>query len=271
MTVFGTYAQFYDTLYQDKDYEAECDFLEQIFARYAQAPIRTILDLGCGTGGHALPLARRGYEVVGVDRSERMLAEARRKVLATGDDGSQTIDERPSSVVHRPSSIVFHQGDIRTLDLGRAFDAVIAMFAVISYQTTNEDLAAAFRTARRHLNSGGLFIFDAWFGPAVLTQRPVDRYKVVEVDGERVIRFAHPELDIWSHTVKVNYKVLRLKDGCVLDEVDECHVMRFLFPQEIAHSFKQASFQLLNLCPFMALDAIPSVGDWNVLVIGRAS
>ena len=78
MTVFGSYAQFYDILYQDKDYEAECDFLEQIFDRYAPGPVRTILDLGCGTGGHTLPLARRGYEVVGVDRSEKMLAEARR-------------------------------------------------------------------------------------------------------------------------------------------------------------------------------------------------
>ena len=50
-----------------------------------------------------------------------------------------------------------------------------------------------------------------------------------------MIRFAHPELDILSHTVKVNYKVLRLRDGRVLDEVDEHHVMRFLFPQEVEH------------------------------------
>jgi len=64
------YAGTYDALYQDKDYEAECDFLQQVFARYAQAPIRAILDLGCGTGGHALPLARRGYALTGVDRSE---------------------------------------------------------------------------------------------------------------------------------------------------------------------------------------------------------
>ena len=52
MTVFGSYAHFYDTLYQDKDYEAECDFPEQVLACCAQAPIRTILNLGCGTGGH---------------------------------------------------------------------------------------------------------------------------------------------------------------------------------------------------------------------------
>lgn len=248
------YAGAYDALYQDKDYEAECDFLEQIFARYAHAPIRTILDLGCGTGGHALPLAERGYTVTGADRSETILAEARRKAKAMAQ-GAGSCD--------------FVQGDIRTLDLGQTFDAVIAMFAVISYQTTNEDLIAAFRTARRHLEPGGLFIFDGWFGPAVLTQRPSDRYKIVDADGERIIRFASPVLDILQHTVQVNYKILRLRNGRVIDEVDESHLMRFLFPQEIAYYLAEAGFKLLKLCPFMERNRQPTEQDWNVTVVAE--
>ena len=47
---------------------------------------------------------------------------------------------------------------------------------------------------------GGLFVFDAWFGPAVLTERPADRYRIVEADGERIVRFAHPELDLLQHS-----------------------------------------------------------------------
>jgi len=249
------YAGAYDALYQDKDYEAECDSLEQIFARYAQAPIRTILDLGCGTGGHALPLAGRGYSVTGVDRSETMLAEARRKAKAMAQ-GAGSCD--------------FVQGDIRTLDLGQTFGAVIAMFAVISYQTTNNDLAAAFRTARSHLEPGGLFVFDCWFGPAVLTQRPTDRYKIVERDDERAIRFASPTLDVLRHTVRVDYKVLRIKDGQVLDEVDESHLMRFLFPQEIEHYLGENGFRLARLCPFMQLEQAATEKDWNVIVMAYA-
>ena len=249
------YAGAYDALYQDKDYEAECDFLEQIFARYAQSPIHTILDLGCGTGGHALPLARRGYTVTGIDRSETMLAEAHRKAKAMAQ-GAGSCD--------------FVQGDIRNLDLGHTFDAVIAMFAVISYQITNDDLLAAFRTARRHLSPGGLFVFDAWFGPAVLTHRPTDRVKIIEQDGERIIRFASPVLDILAQTVQVNYKVLRLHNARVLDEVDESHLMRFIFPQEISHYLQQVGFRLLQLCPFMCLDTQPTDQDWNVAVIAGA-
>jgi SAM-dependent methyltransferase len=249
---FDRYAAYYDILYHDKDYEAECDFLEQVFTRYTQGPIRTILDLGCGTGGHALPLTRRGYEVTGIDRSEQMLAVAQAKA---------------ASMLERSNVPTFQRGDIRTLDLSRTFDAVIAMFAVISYQTTSEDLLAAFRTARRHLRPGGLFIFDAWFGPAVLRQRPTDRVKIIEQDGERIIRFASPVLDILAQTVQVNYKVLRLHEKRVLDEVDESHLMRFVFPQEISLCLEQVDFRLLQLCPFMCLDTQPTEQDWNVAVI----
>ena len=78
---FGsTYAHAYDLLYLDKDYTAECDFIENIFHRYGDKPISRVLDLGCGTGNHAFPLASRGYEVVGIERSESMLAQASNKL-----------------------------------------------------------------------------------------------------------------------------------------------------------------------------------------------
>lgn len=248
------YAGAYDALYQDKDYEAECDFLEQAFSpQYAQFRIRTVLDLGCGTGGHALPLAERGYTVTGVDRSEAMLLEAHRKALTQA-----------------AGSCSFVQGDIRNLDLGRTYDAVVAMFAVVSYQTTNEDLMAALRTARRHLRPGGLFVFDCWYGPAVLAQRPTSRYKVVEHGDERIIRYTSPTLDTLRCTVRVNYKVLRLKGNRVLEETDESHLMRFLFLREIEHYLGEADFKLLRLCPFMGLNLAVTERDWNVSVISRA-
>lgn len=255
--VFGPgYADCYDHFYADKDYMAECDFLEEVFRRYAAGPVRAILDLGCGTGSHALILAQRGYQVTGVDRSEEMLAIARAKATATfgGSD-----------------ALTFQRCDIRTLDLGRTFDAVIAMFAVMSYQTTNEDLLAAFRTARRHLRPGGLFFFDAWFGPAVLAERPVDRYKVIEENGTRMIRFAHPELDLLRQTVSVHYQVLRLQDGRVVEETDEVHPMRFFFPQEILYYLDEAGFTVRRLCPFLRLDEDVSERDWNLAVVVEAA
>ena len=59
--VFQDQGGFYDLFYESKDYQGECDFVEAAFNRFATAPIKTVLDLGCGTGGHVLPLSARGY------------------------------------------------------------------------------------------------------------------------------------------------------------------------------------------------------------------
>src|SRR5207253_8134038 len=118
--------------------------------------------IGCGTGNHSWPLARRGYRMTGADRSTAMLDRAKEKA-STENLGDLT-----------PA---FEHGDIRELDLHRTFDAVLMMFAVLGYQLTNDDVSAALGTVRRHLEPGGLFVCDVWYGPAVLSIRPGERVK----------------------------------------------------------------------------------------------
>lgn len=249
--VFGsTYSDVYDALYQAKDYESECDFLEAIFQRCG-VKISTILDLGCGTGGHAIPLAQRGYQVVGVDRSPAMLERARRKAQEAG------------------VLVEFVEGDIRTVDLERTFDAVIAMFSAISYQISNADLAAACCTARRHLKPGSIFTFDCWHGPGVLTDRPTQRVRIVQDGDRRVVRFTEPVLDVVTHTVETRFKVWAIEGGRIISEVDESHLMRFLFPQEIAYFLEVAGFGQVRFCPFMDLDGKLDEYCWNMTVCGQ--
>lgn len=249
---FEHYSSFYDHLYRDKDYEAEVAFLEQVFIQYGNGPVREVLDIGCGTGNHALSLAQRGYRVTGVDRSDDMLKVARDKARASG------------------LAVAFHPGDFRDLGLSQTFDAVISMFAVLSYQTRNACVHRALQTARRHLRPGGLFIFDAWSGPAVLVERPAARIKVVNAGEARILRFASPSLDVVAQTVRVNYTLLRLQGREVLDEVQESHEMRFFFPQEMAYFLEQNGFGVLKMCPFMALDRELTERDWNMTVIAKA-
>lgn len=250
--VFEQYARYYDMLYHDKDYDAECNFLEKIFEAYASKPVRSILDLGCGTGGHAIPLARRGYAVTGVDLSAQMLSVARSKSVDAG------------------LAIELLAGDARQTKLGHTFDVVLAMFAVMGYQTSNADLEAVIQTARRHLLPGGLFVFDAWFGPAVLSQRPADRYRIVEDGNERVYRFAHPELNVVTQTVVVNYRILQIQAGQLLEEVTEAHSMRFLFLQEVAYFLERNGFRLRQACPFLEMGRELTERDWNMTVIAEA-
>ena len=216
--VFADYARYYDLLYRDKDYAAEAEYVAGLIRKFHPSA-RTILELGSGTGIHASMLAVKGFTVHGIERSPEMLAR------------SQTLTENRAAGDGR---LTFTTGDIREIRLTKRFDAVIALFHVISYQTTNEDVTAAFKTARDHLNPGGVFIFDIWYGPAVLTERPVVRIKRMVDDQNEITRLAEPILHPNENKVDVNYHlfVRDLKTQTV-SELKETHAMRYFFKPEI--------------------------------------
>jgi SAM-dependent methyltransferase len=251
-TVFGeAYAAAYDALYHDKDYPAECDLIEAVFARHAERRVEHVLDLGCGTGGHAVLLAERGYEVVGVDRSAEMLRRARQ----------------------RGGPARFQVGDLTSLDLGpeSTFDAVLIMFAVLGYLTENAELESGLRAARRHLDEGGLLFADVWYGPAVLAQRPSERVKVIDTDtSAQVIRAASGRLDPRRDVCSVDYHLWCLEDGKLTAEVRERHRMRYFFEPELQAFLSTGGFELLRIGGFPDLDEEPSERTWNVAFVARA-
>jgi SAM-dependent methyltransferase len=254
--VFGAiYADSYDLLYHDKDYVAECDLIERIFQTYGDDSIHSVLDLGCGTGNHAIPLARRSYEVVGVDRSERMLAQARKKAAGLGKNRN---------------NVVFEKGDIRSVDLGRQADAALMMFAVLGYQLENANVLSTLRTARRHLCPGGLLIFDVWYGPAVLHQRASQRVKVIPTSGGQILRVASGKLDIPCHVCTVRFHVWRLEGERLVAEKEESHSVRYFFPLELELFLECSGFALIRLGAFPEFDQDPNEETWNVLGVARA-
>jgi SAM-dependent methyltransferase len=247
--VFGReYAAAYDDLYGDKDYAAECDVVERAFMRYGLGQVRSVLDLGCGTGGHTVPLAHRGYEVVGVDRAADMLERARKQA----------------------SSARFVLGDITSVDLGETFDAALMMFAVLGYQVTNADALAALQTARRHLRPGGLVFCDLWYGPAVLAERPSDRVKIVQTPTGQLIRAASGDLDSRRNVCTVRYHVWRIDDGRLSSDLREQHAMRYFFGPELELLLSTAGLELVRLGGFPVFEDEPSERTWNVALVARA-
>jgi SAM-dependent methyltransferase len=217
--VFDTYARYYDLLYRDKDYAGESEYVAAHIRK--QAPqAKHILELGCGTGAHAEYLARMGYIVHGVDMSKAMLARAEARKASL-----------PPEVAAR---LTFGHGDVRTVRTGENYDAVISLFHVMSYQTSDADLEAAFETASVHLQPGGLFLFDFWYGPAVLTQLPEVRVKRLEDEEIKVTRIAEPEMHVNENVVDVNYTVfIEVKASKTVEQVNEKHRMRYLFLPEL--------------------------------------
>lgn len=244
----------YDALYEDKNYQAECDVLEDIFRRFGRGATQSILDLGCGTGGHAIPLSQRGYQVIGVDRVGSMIEIARRKA----DQNSSTVPPR------------FEVGDIRDFKLGHTVDAVICMFAVLGYQTSNADLFATLCNVRRHLGPGALFVGDIWYGPAVLKQRPSDRLKQAWAGDQRIIRVSKARLDTARDLVEVTFHLWCLRADQVIQESQETHYIRYFFLPEIEFFLTQAGLELVSIFACSQPDQPPSEETWNATLVARA-
>jgi SAM-dependent methyltransferase len=250
---FREYGEYYDLLYRDKDYAGEVAYVTETLRHHGAAS--TILELGAGTGRHGALLAERGFRVVGIERSPSMLAAARRASAGLLPSG--------------PGRFECEEGDIRTIRLPQKFDAVIALFHVVSYQVTNDDLARTFATAAHHLRPAGVFLFDLWHGPAVLRERPAVRMKYLEDERSRLWRVAEPSVDTQTGTVTVGYTILvSSKADARLSTVHEEHRMRYLFPTEIDMLAANAGLRI-ERCEEPVTGRPPSDATWGVAYVLR--
>ncbi len=236
MSVFGTYSQYYDLLYRDKDYDGEVQFVTELIQKHF-LNAHNLLELGCGTGIHTEKLAGKGYSVHGVDLSPEMLkcAEKRRKNLP------KTVAAKLSFACEDICQFRHSGNDIDT------FDVVLSLFHVISYQITNDNLLAVFKTAKAHLKHNGLFIFDCWYGPATLTDPPSIRIKRVEDERVSIVRIAEPVIHPNKNYVDVHYTVfVRDKRSGKVAEMKETHRMRYLFKPEIDYLLSLSGLTLID-------------------------
>lgn len=251
---FSGSAVYYDTLYQDKDYDSEAIYIHSLLQCHHPGA-STLLEMGCGTGVHSMLLAERGYQVHGFDYSKEMVAVARKRLAANS--------------CRKYVNIQYHQGDMRSYRINGRFDAVISLFHVVCYQLTNADLQATFETASHHLEPGGLFIFDTWYGPAVLTDHPKIRVKRMMNDDMSVIRIAEPELIPNNNRVEINFTYISQdrRSGKVR-EVIENHRVRYLFYPEIEYLFTQAGMDLIGAEEWLTGMVLGS-GTWGACFIGQ--
>jgi len=246
-TPFDAYSRYYDLLYRDKDYAAEVEYIVDLLERYgASGP--ELLEFGSGTGRHGRLLAERGFRVTGIERSAEMVAQA----MPVPGFSCQ-------------------QGDICTVQLGRTFDAVLSLFHVVSYQTTNAAVQSVFVRAAEHLQPGGLFLFDVWYGPAVVAQRPEVRVKRLAAVGMEITRLAEPVLYPNDNRVDVHYTIFARESASgTVQTFTETHPMRHFSLPELDLFAASAGFE--RLCAEAFLSGEPAgEGTWGVCVVLRKS
>lgn len=222
---YGRFAEYYDFIYHDLvNYEGDVDFLETVFRRRLRSMPQNILDLGCGTGNHALPLAKRGYRITGLDRSAAQLAIARRKAREAG------------------LPIRFLRADMTSFDLGRSFDAAVCMFGAFGYLTRATDVLRCLGSLRRHLGPGSVFVFEFWHTPAV---RPSPDWIHKKGPEYELIRLAKGRFDARRHFLSIDFLFLVFKGARILNRFSETHTIRTYTVPEMRRLLARGGFDLL--------------------------
>lgn len=245
MAFAKNYAEIYDLLYKNKDYSTEAMGIHQLIQRYAPGA-KTILDIGCGTGNHAIELAKLGYSVTGIDISSDMLNLAKKK----------------------SSSIAFLHKDIRTLKSTKQFNVAISLFHVMSYLPTEKDLSTVFLKISNCLTKNGLFIFDSWDGRKVIANPPEKRIKIFENSVYKLSCTATPNQNMEKQEIKIHYSLhITNKLTRASRKTQESHFLHYWFNYQIQDKLT-ALFDIQK-----QQNALPGIrsqpNSWNTCIVAQ--
>ncbi len=202
-----------NTMTRSTDADGDLSFWSRQARKYGDP----VLELACGTGRVANTLALEGFRMTGIDNSETMLSEARRKSASQGID------------------LEWVQADVRHFELGTTFPLIIFPFRSIAALLTAKDLEACLSCVKKHLEPDGRFIIDA-FNPDldVLRHSSEERYPFAEYpdpEGNGTIVVTHS--NVYDAASQINRIKLFFKLPSQTEEVIEELNLRMYFPQEL--------------------------------------
>lgn len=234
----------------------------QAFARETCGDTGEALELACGTLRVMLPVAQAGVRVMGIDESPYMLELAQKK-----------LDNAPPEVRARLSLL---QKDMRSFELGRAFDLVYIPFNSFGILTTMEDQLATLAAVKKHLKPGGLFALDVFFPD-------VDRLHGTELsrwqlemdgsfpDGSRVQRDNVREVDTRRQIINVTWRNREYQDQILVREWITDLKLSYFFPRELDHLLARAGYEITHYWGDLERHDFWSMREpWKQLVVARA-
>lgn len=236
----------YDRFTADVDYAAWADYLEKHFSR-SKLPIHTVLDLACGTGSLTCELARRGYEMIGSDLSEEMLALAAEK--------ARDVDGIPPIFLHQA---------MEDLDLYGTIDACVCCLDSVNYVTRPKLLARAFQRVHTFLMPGGLFLFDI---------NTPDKFR--GLDGQLFMDEDEDTCCIWRADYSPRCRICTYgmdlffrEDGDLWRRMEEVHEEYAYEPDELERMLRQAGFRHIRQYGERKMRA-PKPGEQRIFFTAR--
>ena len=206
----------YDVLHaaRQKDYAGEAARVAEL-VRERRPGAQSLLDTACGTGGHVRFLRDLFDHVEGVDGSPAMLARA----------------------AERAPGVPLHEGDLRTFDLGRRFDAVTCLFSSIAYLVPAEELRRGVANLARHLVDGGVLVVEPWVRPEDWDPGPLPRIDSGQGEGLSVTRMTRSWREAERSFLDMQY-LIGTRDG--VEHVREHHANALYDEGDYRQAFEAA-------------------------------
>ena len=246
--IYDLIAPIYDSINRDIDYSAWADFIEKIFERELKERPELVLDLGCGTGSMTLELARRGYDMTGIDYSCEMLDRARERAEMEGLSG-----------------ILWLLQDMRSFELYGTVDATVCCLDGINHLLTAKELKECLSLVHNYLSPEGLFIFDV-----------NGRYKFENIYADR--SYVMDEDDafcIWQNDYNEKSKicnfyitVFKEGDGGLFERYDEMQRERLYTLRTLKRALMDTGFEPLGAYSDLAFTEA-SDNDERIYIVAR--
>lgn len=248
----GRHAELYDLFYGAKPYAAEAGRVHGLLQQFSRQPVHRVLDIACGTGSHAVALERLGYDVVGSDISDDMLAGAKAKARETH------------------SKVRFEKQDMRTLDVApKPFDAVLCLFDAIGHVQTTAAIKQTFGAVHRHLEQGGLFVLEFWHAAAMAGRHKPQRLRRFATEEGEILRLSNTTVDLASQCATVEHTIYDLRSDGTYGTAVERQVNRFFSLQEMSELLDGCGFDVVKYYSGYSRDETLTSDTWHIVLIAR--
>lgn len=221
-SAYARSAAFYDAIYGRKPYEAESEQIHAVVQRHLRTGGSTLLDVGCGTGGHLAHL-RRHYRCDGVDLDAGLLRIARERFP----------DSR------------FEEGDMAEFHLDRRYDIVACLFSAIGYVRTEAKLRRTLANFARHLRPGGVVVVEPWLAPGVFIPGTV-RMDTSDTPEMKVARVTHSAMRGELSVLSFHFLVGR---GEGVQQWEEHHELGLFTREQTMDAFRAAGLDVVEHDP----------------------
>lgn len=224
-------AEYYDLMRQYRDYDKECQFTNNLIQRH-HLGTKKVLDICCGTGEHAIRMAKLGYEVTGIDLSQDMLNIATEKAKRAG------------------VSIDFRCVDVNELGITGEFKVAYCLGYTFLYMITDSDATSFFTAIRKALSIGGLFLVDFINGLSLIEDFQRDKF-MYQNDNTTIFRFEQSSLDKKRRVKHIEF--------CYFIDHHDGHIKTIFAEEDLRVFYDDKVQSLMSSCGF---NNVKSFGDY---------